>query len=342
MSTVTKIHYDSRLMEDALFHAQRQGRAGRLYKQERNRIYEVADPDERERLFDELNRVWFIRLELDRVIARALEEQPLINSHIANCFVAAAAQAQGEGAELFVVADPAVAPGARRTLRILIRPESLLQPEILTPFLRHELLHIADMLDPVFAYQPVLPKTAGGPLYDTLITHRYRVLWNITIDGRMARWGWCDGSVRKRDLGEFLAAFPMLRERREEIFTSFFDAAQPRHAELAAFALDPHAPIGRMTGTSAAATHCPLCRFPTHAFEPAPESLESEIAKAIQDDFPKWRPSQGLCLQCADLYRARKLSISAAKLLPGWEPCSKASVTRSSADSSIAASQGER
>jgi hypothetical protein len=323
MSPLTAIHYDPRLMEEALFHAQRQSQAAGAYKRQRNCIYEISDPDERERLFDELNRSWFTRLDLDRVIARTVEEQPLINSHIANCFVARAAQATEEGAELFIATDAAIAPAARRTLRILIRPESLLKPEILTPFLRHELLHITDMLDPIFAYEPTLPATEGGPTYDTLITNRYRVLWDVTIDGRMARRGWCDRSIRDRDFRDFLAAFPMLGDGGNEIFQSFFDAAQPRHSELAAFAFNPRAATGHHVGEIAAGTHCSLCRFPSHAFEPAPESLPGEIVKAIQEDFPNWTPSRGLCLQCADLYRARKLSISAAKLLPGWESCAK-------------------
>jgi hypothetical protein len=199
----------------------------------------------------------------------------------------------------------------------------LLKPEILTPFLRHELLHITDMLDPIFAYEPTLPATEGGPTYDTLITNRYRVLWDVTIDGRMARRGWCDRSIRDRDFRDFLAAFPMLGDGGNEIFQSFFDAAQPRHSELAAFAFNPRAATGHHVGEIAAGTHCSLCRFPSHAFEPAPESLPGEIVKAIQEDFPNWTPSRGLCLQCADLYRARKLSISAAKLLPGWESRAK-------------------
>jgi len=256
-------------------------------------------------------------LELDGVIARAIEEQPLIGDHVATCFVARAGQPKDEGAELFVAADPAIAPRGRRTLRILIRPEWLLRREILTPFLRHELLHIADMLDPVFAYETVLPVTEGGPTHDNLITNRYRVLWDVTIDGRMAKRGWCDPEIRERAFRNFLAGFPMLGEAGGEVFQRFFDAPQPRHSELAAFVLDPRPTAVHRAEKFAAGTHCALCRFPTQAFEPAPQSLAGEILTEIQKDFPQWRPAQGLCSQCADLYRARNLSIGAAKTLPG-------------------------
>jgi hypothetical protein len=204
-------------------------------------------------------------------------------------------------------------------LRIHVRPETLLDRELLLSFLRHELLHITDMLDPLFAYEPALPAAEGGPTYDTLITNRYRVLWDVTIDGRMARRGWCDAGVRERDFRDFLAAFPMLGDSGPKVFQRFFDDLQPRHSELAAFALDPRSAAAHGAEKIIAGTHCALCRFPTHAFEPAPQSLAGDIVKAVQEDFPNWIPSHGLCLQCADLYRARKLSISAAKLLPGWE-----------------------
>ena len=320
MNAVTAIHYDPRLMEDALFHAQRQAQSAGAYKKDRNRVYEIADPDERERLFDELNRSWFTRLDLDRMIARAIEEQPLITRHVANCFVARAAQAKEEGAELFVATDGIIAPRGRRTLRILIRPESLLKPEILTPFLRHELLHIADMLDPAFAYEPMLPKAEGGPTYDTLITNRYRALWDTTINGRMLRRGWCDASVREHQFSDFVQAFPMLQDRLEELFSGFFDSAQPKHTDLARFAFDPRQAAGSLPRHAAPGTHCPLCKFPTHAFEAAPNDLGADVLAAINEDFPNWSPSLGLCTQCADLYRARHMSVAALRLLPGWPP----------------------
>lgn len=319
MKPVLPIHYDPRLMEEAVFYAQRKASASGDYKKERSRIYEIADRDERDRLFDRLHRDWFGRLQLDGGVAHAIAEQPLIGRHIAECFVVSAAQASQEGAELFVAEGPAP-ESPRRTLRILVRPESLLDPEILTPFLRHELLHITDMLDPVFGYEPALPAAESGPTYDTLLTRRYRVLWDVTINGRMARRGWGGADARERNLHEFLSAFPMLGDAGPEIFSRFFEATQPRHAELAAFALSPRAATESAAVKIAAGTHCSLCRFPTHAFEPAPDRLGGDVLEAIRQDFPTWTPAEGLCLQCADLYRARKLSLRAARLLPGWNP----------------------
>ena len=306
------------LAEEAVFHIQRHSYVLKELDQQRIRLYNVTDADERTRRFNDLNQSWFHRLGLAKTIEQALQEQPVVNSLIENCFVVRATQAKEEGAELFVATDRAREKSPRRTLRILIRAESLIEPNSALTFLRRELFHIADMLDPVFAYEPTLPKAEGGPTYDTLITNRYRVLWDITINGRMSRRGWCDASVREQQFSDFVRAFPVLRERLEELFSAFFDNEQPRHADLARFAFDPRHASGDLQRQAAPGTHCPLCRFPTHAFEPQPGHLGVEVLASLKEDFPNWTPALGLCIQCADLYRSRQMSVDALRLLPGY------------------------
>jgi hypothetical protein len=174
------------------------------------------------------------------------------------------------------------------------------------------------MLDPAFTYEPTLPKAEGGPTYDTLITNRYRVLWDVTIAGRMLRRGWCAAAVRDREIDDFHRAFPMLDRECEEFFERFFDAAQPHHQELAAFAFDPRTATDNLSNQAVAGTHCSLCRFPTHAFASEPANLGADVLAAIKEDFPDWTPIKGLCVQCADLYRGRQMSMAALRLLPGY------------------------
>jgi hypothetical protein len=312
------IFYDSRLIEEAVFHAQRDFYVSGELDKLRNRIYEIPDADAREDRFNELYRSWFARLGLGKAVEQAFREQTSVIAQVDDCFIVYATQAKQEGAELFVAADKSVDGHARRTLRILLRSESLLDAKSLLTFLRHELFHIADMLDPAFGYEPTLPKAEGGPTHDTLITNRYRVLWDVTIAGRMMRHGWSDGAVRAQQLSEFLRAFPMLAEDFEELFAKFFDAEQPRHAALASFAFDPRDAGGGLIRGSATGTHCPLCKFPTHSYEPAPKDLGDEILTAIREDFPNWQPELGVCSQCAELYRGRQLSMAALRLIPGW------------------------
>ena len=314
------VRYDPRLIEDAVFHAQRGSPLLKELDEQRNRIYQVGDPDDRERRFNELYHSWFFRLGLNQTVDEALQEQPIIAAHVESCFIVRAAQSKEEGAELFVASTHRSEERARRTVRIALRPETLLDRERLLVFLRHELFHVADMLDPEFAYEPTLPKAEGGPTYDTLITNRYRVLWDVTINGRMARRGWIARSVRDEQWSDFICAFPMLEKDGAEFFECFFDAEQPAHPELAAFAFDPRAAVGGPAGRSVAGTHCPLCKFPSHAFEAEPNQLGVDVLASITNDFPQWTQSMGLCAQCADLYRASRLSLAAAKLLPGRTP----------------------
>jgi hypothetical protein len=310
------VHYDPRLMEEAVFHL-RDSYVARDLDEQRRRLYEVAELERRELLFQDLYREWFARLGLANVIDKALAEQPIISEFVADCYVGCAAQTDEEGAELFVARDKTPERNLRRTLRILIRPESLLQPESAVTLLRRELYHIADMVDPAFAYQPTLPGADDAALYRTLITSRYRVLWNISISGRMIRRGWLPGAARDQAFAEFCRVFPMLRDGWEKYFQLFFDADRPSHETLTAYAVDPREAAG-LNAPGAATTHCPLCRFPTRGFEPQPAELAGHVLSAIAEDFPNWSPEDGLCVQCADLYRARRVSAEAAAALPGW------------------------
>jgi hypothetical protein len=310
------LDYDARLIEEAVFHAQRRGGVIGDFEQSRSGIYEIEDAEERERKFQALNREWFDRRGLAAPIEHALGEQKIISARAAVCYIVRAVESKDEGAELFVAKDRV--EDDRRTLSILLRPEALLKADTTLAFLRRELFHIADMLDPAFAYEPTLPKAEGGPTYDNLITTRYRVLWEISIHGRMLRRGWLAGTVRESQLALFLRAFPMLGEQSEAIFEKFFDNDRPTHVLFAGFAFDPRTASGLISKKTSPGTHCPLCRFPTHAFEAGAENLDIEVLTAIQRDFPTWTAADGLCAQCADLYRATRLSHQALSQLPGW------------------------
>jgi hypothetical protein len=135
----------------------------------------------------------------------------------------------------------------------------------------------------------------------------------------MVRRGWALESLRAERLREFCSTFPMFGQKSESRFSYFFDQEPHTHAELVAFILDPRA----VKATPAAphpGSRCPLCGFPTYAFESEPERLPDELIIRITGDFPSWHPSHGLCAQCADLYRSHEISTRTAKSLPGVYP----------------------
>jgi hypothetical protein len=109
----------------------------------------------------------------------------------------------------------------------------------------------------------------------------------------------------------------MLGTAAESTFARFFDGPACSHADLVAFATNPgHLSPSLGPRPPAAAPHpgerCPLCRFPTHTFDPDPAVFPNDLVALIQHDFPAWHPAHSLCLQCADLYRSRFLSPSFA------------------------------
>ncbi len=299
------VRYEPRFIEEAVFLALREGPDARLFYRQRNALYEVSDPDEREQAFQSLHQAWFPHLGLADQIEKAINEQPLLASAVGLCLVICAPARREEGADLLVSPEEGLSPKERRTLRILLRPESLHDPLALLTFLRHELLHITDMLDPHFGYEPVLPVAEAGPPHDRLVRDRYRVLWDATIDGRMVRCGWAPESIRIQRLNDFGHTFPMFEEKTAQVFGRFFDQELHKHAELVAFAQDPRAAVGASRETPHPGGRCPLCAFPTYSFKPEPESLPAEVVAHITRDFPQWHPANGLCLQCADLYTAR-------------------------------------
>ncbi len=311
------VEWEPALVEEAVLHAIRGHHRERGFWRERDRPYEIEDPDEREIAFRRLHAAWFERLELAAPIQRALSEQPSLAEATGGCLVAAARVRKAEGAELFV-RPAAEGLGERERRRVVLRigPESLSDPGRLLAFLRHELFHIADMLDPRFGYEPHLPPSEAGPAHDRLLRDRYRALWDASIDGRLARLGRAPAAIRADRLRDFARAFPILGEGTEETFRHFFEGHAGTHGALVAFAAHPGAlghpslsgprpPAPGPRRSPSAGERCPLCRFPTHAFELNPEALPGEVVAEIQHDFPAWEPAHGLCIQCADLYRAR-------------------------------------
>lgn len=296
-----RLTYAPDLIEAAVLLAERTapGSAGRAFRRERDRLYEIPDADLREASFRSLHLQWFGRLGLERAIERVVRERADVVQRVSGGRVLRALTRDDEGADLAQRVTPAGARGAP-TLILRLRPATLVEPEILRALLHHELTHVADMLDPAFGYERSLPASEAGPSADNILRDRYRVLWDVTIDGRLARAGLVNGSMRDIRWREFAATYAMLGDRCRSAFERWFDEARPTHAELVAFATAPARAAG-----SAGPGRCPLCRFPVASLDQRVETLSAPTLAAIRANHPGWRLTQGLCAQCLDLYEAR-------------------------------------
>jgi hypothetical protein len=271
-----------------------------LHHREREAVYAIADPDARDRAFGRLAAGWFRRLDLDAPIRQAILERADGLAPVRRILVGPAGRPRDAGADLLVP------PDGPPTVVIRIRPDQCRDSPALLAFLRRELLHIADMLDPVFRYEPRLPPQPAGPVHDRLIQDRYRLLWDCSVDGRLLRAGLLSGTVRDPRRREYRRTFGDPGPARTGAgapasapsFGAIFHGPRPTHPELVDLAT-------RGAAGTAAGHRCALCGFPTTSVTPDPAGLPARVLDTIRCEFPGWRFDDGLCTQCADLYLAR-------------------------------------
>lgn len=311
------VEYDARLVEEAILERITGHPEEDRFRRTRNRIYQLEDVEEREERFRELHAHWFSRLYLGRPVTASLGEQPILVRETRRCCVLPAISSHDEGADLHELREsPSHAAKAERAILVKLKPNRFLDPSSLQALLRHELMHIADMLDPRFGYQPVLPKSEAGSAYDHLVRDRYRVLWNTWIDGRLSRRGWAPEGIREKRLAECAATFSVSAEQARKKFQELFDSDSQTHTRLMALALNPGPRFRSSQLGKPRARPCPLCRLPSFDLIRDASHLPAEALQELAADFPDWRPGHGLCRQCADLYQTRNLSRLAEAALP--------------------------
>jgi len=298
------LSFDATLVEEAVLQGMRALPQDRQapFDREREAIYDVPDPDGREARFHELHQRWFRELGLVVPFYRALAERVSIVEGTDECRVFPAVSRTEEHADLLVSSEPRAGDVGRRALVVRIRAAMLVDPEEVLGFLRHELLHIHDMLDPGFGYERELPPTEFGPTFERLVRDRYRVLWDTTIDGRLSQAG-CLSEVRAgMRHREFTRTFRMLGDGLDAAFRRWFGAARPRHEDLVHFAGKPRpagedAPEG-WTG------FCPTCNLPSAPPADRADPLSAGALREIRRTHPDWETGRAICTQCADVFEA--------------------------------------
>jgi hypothetical protein len=186
----------------------------------------------------------------------------------------------------------------------------------LDAFLIHEFMHAKDMVDPEFDYEDAF--IPGNPSVKNLITARFRLLWNMYVDSRLARMGVVSvlpKEARYREFDNFYRKVP--EKQRKGIFEGLWKTEKLTHEELLSMATDldtlmsKYVDPGEMTDEDKDYIHlqgspCPLCKFPTYNWVDDPESICDEmVIEAIQIDFPDWESRDGACDRCVEVYELR-------------------------------------
>jgi hypothetical protein len=295
------LRYDEDLVEAAVTLCAAGGRKGvsslqiARFNREREKLYSILDPDDRNNAFFRLHLEWFREWGMERLLTDPLNEFPLLSQALTLLAFRKSRGKNDEGTELYVNEA-----GTRNGV-VALRPERLREDTELAPFMRHELAHLHDMVDPAFGYLPELALSGPSLSQQRLARERYRLLWDVSIDGRLTGRGCQTVATREQRWMEFTSAFAFWTPaRQEQIFDALWINVNPTHRALEELVSDPRqlqSGSGPRPGSP-----CPLCGFPTFAWADA-DSLEENTRCAIEAEFPQWSSAQGVCARCAAVFR---------------------------------------
>lgn len=320
-----KLFFDNNLCEEVveaeLNERVRSGRPGlsAAFRKEADSIYSEYPPHKRSAPFHVLYQRFFGSLGYRNRIETLLRDMESAAGPLSiPCWFSKTLTAEEEGAQL---------NEDRTRLAFRVRPESLRNAGRLAYLLRHERLHIHDLLDPAFGHDAARPLSGASLAAEDLLRDRYRTLWDLSVDGRLERLGWLPKGVRERRAAEFRALFRRLGEERAgRVFEALWSGPRPSDADLRRMiqsaeelcdtvGVSGSGEGGDERGDPAPGGPCPLCRFPTYEWA----ALTEPLARRVRAEFPEWRPWQGLCSQCANRYLLATLQVPAAGPLPGQE-----------------------
>ena len=201
-----------------------------------------------------------------------------------------------------------------RQLGVLLPAPLCLDPEALRLFLRRELSAVEDTLDPEFGYSPgaLLPDRPGA--MENLARDRLRLLWGVSVDGRLARRLRQYARLREERVVEARAAYRSLpAQLPERLVETLWSGPRPAYPRLRPLACDNESLLDAIlpgTRPPVAAfvpgSPCPLCGFPVTRVETGWDSQErGTLAALIAAEFPSWRPESGACERCVEGYLVR-------------------------------------
>jgi hypothetical protein len=318
-----QLRYDDDFVEGAVFIRANSRRSPgvpalqlRRFHAEREKLYLILDPDERNTAFFKLHLDWFREWGLERRLLEVANEYPRLRSALSALVFRKARVKNDEGAELYVNSENG------RAGVVALRVERFEQLNELALLLRHEFTHLDDMVNPAFGYSLQFVLEGRNAAQQRLTRERYRLLWDITIDGRLAH----SSKERNEKLDHlrtghrtaFDRAFGFWPDtRRDEVFDSLWNDPNPRHEQLLAIASDPRGLKSTHEPTPGAP--CPLCGFATFVWANT-SAITDQTKAAIREEFPDWTTNQGACGRCAEIYRLIGTAAYATLLAPPVVP----------------------
>jgi hypothetical protein len=243
-----ELRFDPALVEEAVFlEFSRPAASGAAqivaaFHREREAVYGLADAGQRDAAFQQLALRYFQSLGLAELFTARLEEFPRLSDRIELAVVRRVWSRKDEQVELYVGRPPEarLPVEASTTLFIGLQVSRCLDRGKLVAFLRHELMHVVDMLDPAFAYDPHVGFGGEYLPENELIRERFRLLWDLWVHGRMKRLGWQTVTADAGRRQEFERMFEFLDPtHRKELFKTVSEQDRWTQGELLALARQP-------------------------------------------------------------------------------------------------------
>ena len=298
-------------------------------------FHELADPiyenfplDDREPEFQKLYQYLFGHWGFADIIDNAFNEFPELKGRIGITLVRGVLKEDQESVDILrkwgtVEEDLAKQFEAKglKGVGIKLLPRRFYDPA-LPRFCRHELLHIKDMLDPAFLYDPDI-KVGNTPGEESLILARYRVLWCLSIDSRLTRIEKEPVFPKEQRFREFSTWYRKIPGKQlVAVFEGLWATEHFTHPELIEMATDTLKVIDRAIEVEGAEIPerkkvmlmpgfpCPLCGFPTYNWvENLEKEVEPEVLDYIRQNHPGWDPEYGGCDRCIEVYKLRAAGV---------------------------------
>lgn len=320
-----RFQVDPNLMEEAVFLALRRpgasGAALRAFDERREVFYQIPDREERDAAFASLHAGYFAKLDLAQPVRRMLDERPVISARVSTFLLHRVFSPKEEGAELFGRKQAEPGRGAYNAL-LRLRPETLLNAPGLERLCRHEFMHLADMLDPAFEYDPAAPFVGATSAQQNLMRDRFVALWDLRIDAQLAAEGHAGEMPRERHADRFRRLFGTGLGW-DQLFAYLYDQgllSRIPHRELLASSVDPfHLPhVASLelesSGAVAGSPPCPLCGFPTRVWADPGNRWPESVTRALKSAAPQGSPENRVCKQCYELLVANGERVSRRNL----------------------------
>ncbi|MCH7505433.1 hypothetical protein IID04_07380 [PVC group bacterium] len=301
-----KIEFEASFIEEGIFYMMkdREDKEGEnsvsSYHRERNRIYEEFTGRERDAAFQKFYKGIFASLGCDDQIRTICEEFKMLTKPKIRILVRNVAIQKHEGAELFW-------SGSDMTVLVSFQAIRLTEPDSLSAFLYHEIMHVSDMLDPKFVYSPHPDLGGRSDLENQLIRERFRILWDLYVAARLIKKGIPSLISLEKQKEYFNKAFSLWHnDKRNTIWESISRGHCYTQNDLLRFSKDERL----LEDLGKGGLRCPICEF--SSFDPVLDWDEQNapVIEQIRKDYPAWRSEAGVCQQCFDLYSSRLKMVS--------------------------------